>query len=883
MSNTATAGLAILLSSGPLGGAEAPHRPEGDNPTAAAVRAARVSAPIRIDGRLDDSAWAAALPVSTFTQIFPHEGSAASERTEVRVLFDDEALYVGAGLHDRSAVTSRLGRRDMPIGRDSDWFGVMLDSDHDHRTAFGFDVNPAGVKRDLIKTINIDDTSWEAVWEAATSVDSLGWTVEMRIPFSQLRYRNEAIQTWGIQLERLIARTGEYAVTTFIPSQEQGGVPRYGHLVGLEGIRTARRLEVLPYTVARLARDGSMPAGATSGARHGGAAGVDLQYRLTPEFTLNATVNPDFGQVEQDPAVINLTAFETRLEEKRPFFVEGMGLFEFAPSAVSQGSLYRNLFYSRRIGRAPQLSGTLAGGAAPQATTILGAAKLSGKSASGWSFGLLDALTQREVVTLPHEVDAGREILVEPLSHYLVTRVNRETRAGQSAMGAILTTLHRELESPAARATLRSAAYTGGIDFHHEWGQRTWRLSGYLTGSQVLGSAAAIQQAQRSSARYFQRPDADHLALDSTSARLGGYAAQLQLQKQGGKHWRGFAAIAASSPGYEVNDLGFQARTDLFNANLHVNYLQNTPGRLLRSYRIIGSGVAAYNFGGEQVGNTIFFGSNWQFQNFWSATLNAGYSFESWDDRLTRGGPITRRPEDGRIAVNLVSDSRQPITGSLTAYGGRDAAGASTLRTGLTLGVRPSSRLNLSLGPQVERGRQPAQYLAAVTDVRAVATFGRRYVFAELDQTTVSLDARLNLTMTPGLSVELFAQPFLSSVAFGDPKELRAARANDFFVYGRDVGQVERMGRAYRIDPDGPGGAPAFQLPDPDFNQRSLRGNAVVRWEWRPGSTLYLAWQQLREDRQPIDDFALGRDTRSLLGAPARNVVLLKVNYWLSF
>ncbi|HEX7239504.1 MAG TPA: DUF5916 domain-containing protein, partial [Longimicrobiaceae bacterium] len=391
--NRPSAALLGLLALPAVLAAQTPQQPAASSAgadvhggTAPVSRATRTDRAPRIDGRLDDEAWAAAVPITEFTQVDPVEGAPASERTEARVLFDDDALYVGVRLYDRHPVSARLGRRDMPIG-DSDWVGLMIDSYHDHRTAFGFDLNPAGVRRDEIKIIDVDDNSWDPVWEGATSVDSAGWSAEYRIPFSQLRFSPRDEQTWGIQVERIIRRNQEYSVSAFTPKKERGGVPRYGHLEGLRGVRPGRRLEVLPYTVARA--EYVDPAGNPfrTDSEYGTSAGVDLKYRVTSNLTLDATVNPDFGQVELDPADVNLSAYETFFQEKRPFFVEGADAFAFGT-----GSGASNLFYSRRIGRTPQL---FAPGAAEElsATTILGAAKLSGKTA-GWSVGVMEALTQ---------------------------------------------------------------------------------------------------------------------------------------------------------------------------------------------------------------------------------------------------------------------------------------------------------------------------------------------------------------------------------------------------------------------------------------------------------------------------------------------------------
>jgi hypothetical protein len=473
-------------------------------------------------------------------------------------------------------------------------------------------------------------------------------------------------------------------------------------------------------------------------------------------------------------------------------------------------------------------------------------------------------------------------VLVEPATHYLVARATRPTRAGQRSLGFMLTSVNRDLDSDLAARMLPASAVVGGLDFHRESADRGWRLSGYAVGSRVAGSAAAIDRLQRSSVRYLQRPDATHLAYDPEARSLAGYAAQFQLQKQGGRHWRGYAALFAASPGLETNDLGFLIRSDMAGVNLGASYQQPRPTGPFRSYRIAGLALATTTFGGHLNANTLFFGSSWQLKSFWSVNLNGGFTARYLDDRLTRGGPLAVRPGDGRVLLGVVSDQRKRVTLDVRGYYGADAAGSSTATGTVLFGVRPSPRWSLSAGPNLQRVRSPAQYLTAVDDPFASSTGSRRYVFAPLEQRTVSVDARLALTLTPRLSFDVFVQPFLSGVAYGAPGELRAPRTFEFVRYGQDAGTVERAAAGWRVDPDGSGPAAPFSLRDPDFVQRSLRGNAVLRWEWQPGSTLHVAWQQNREETEPLESLSFGRDARALFGAPSRNVVMVKASYWLN-
>jgi hypothetical protein len=813
-------------------------------------RATRTSSPIELDGRLTEAAWSTAAVTDSFTQIDPDEGKPASQRTEVRVLYDDTFLYVGARLHDSGRITGRLGRRDMDFG-DSDWFGVMIDSYLDHRTAFGFDVNPAGVRHDEIKTIDVDDYSWDPVWEAATTVDSAGWTVEYRIPFSQLRFSGAREQTWGVQFERIIGRNREYAVSTFIPKSIRGGVPQYGHLLGVEDIRPGKRVEALPYTVQRASYVDPGANTFRDKPELKTEAGLDLLYRASSNLTINAAFNPDFGQVEVDPAVVNLGVYETFFQEKRPFFVEGSEIFNFGAQGTSGGQL----FYSRRVGRAPTLSPPSPINDMPDATTILGAAKVSGKPA-GWSIGVLEALTARENARFRLN-DEDDDMTVEPMANYFVGRARREFRGGQSLFGGIVTAVNRDLNSPPLEATLHEAAYAGGIDFRHEFRNRSWALFGDAELSHVRGSEGAITATQRRSNHYFQRPDATHLEVDPLATSLTGYSVNLGLSKQGGRNWRGALGAAVVSPEYEVNDLGFAVRTDRADVQASITYLQQQPSRRLRRWNVGVVGRSEHNHDWQSILNFVVLNASAQTLNYWNFSLNLQRFFKAYDDRLTRGGPLALRPMWVSTNVNVSSDGRKPVTAGVNFNAQNFEYGSWVWQTGLSIGIKTSTRWNLSIGPNVARAYSRAQYVTQVPDAEYAATFGRRYIFAPLHQTSVGLETRFNMTFSPALTLETYMQPLLSSADYGAPEQFVAPKTFQFAPYS---GPVQNL----------------------DFNLRSLRGNAVLRWEWREGSTIYVAWQQRRSDFQSYGDFDFNRDRRALFGTRPDNIFLVKMNYWLN-
>jgi hypothetical protein len=458
----------------------------------------------------------------------------------------------------------------------------------------------------------------------------------------------------------------------------------------------------------------------------------------------------------------------------------------------------------------------------------------------------------------------------------------------------MVTSTHRLLSDNALAAHLRSGAYVGGMDFKHEWADRAWSAEGSVSSSLITGESGVITAAQRSSARFYNRPDAQHLELDPNATSLGGYAARVDVGKRAGLHWTGNVAFTATNPGYEINDLGFQTLADRREVNGFLNYAEYQPGRTFQQWNAYSSLGSRWNYGSDFLGSNLSIGATGTLLNYWGGGVNLFHSFAGLDDRLTRGGPLTRGIGETGIDAHVYSDPRETLTRS--GYGGyaRDDQGGWRLFTGMELGWKPASNWNVSAGPNFDRYRSTAQYLMSIPDPAAVETFGQRYVFSDVSQTNLGLSARLNVTFTPNLGLSLYAQPFISSSNFGPPKELAAARTLEFTRYGAGASTLayDAETRSYQVDPDGNGPAAAFQVYNSSFNTGSLRGNAVLRWEYRPGSTLFLVWQQNRYDyldafsTDPGDSslgrFHLLRDTRGLFGAPADNIFMLKVNYWLN-
>jgi hypothetical protein len=873
--------------------------PVSGHGAAATLHAARTTARIVIDGRPDDPAWSEASPITTFTQDDPYEGKPASERTIVRILFDDEAVYVAATLADRYPVSLRLARRDANF-TDSDVFAVQFDSQHDHQTAYRFVINASGVKRD--ETVSSTgggggDTSWDPVWDGRTAVTDSGWTVEMRIPLSQLRFQPGDSQTWGLQLERRIARNQEHDVYAFTPKKQRGGPPRFAHLDGVRVSAGAHRLELLPYVLTS-ADYRAVPLNASvnfanpfrgrSAYRRG--AGGDFKFRITSNVTLNGTVNPDFGQVEADPALINLTAFETRLDERRPFFVEGADIFRFG-SSFNRGT---QLLYSRRVGRAPQGDGpdSAAYVDAPSTATIIGAAKVTGRTANGWSFGMLEAVTDRERVASVGLNGSNRETEIEPVTSYFAARAKHSSASGFTSAGGILSAVNRKLDDPSLAAALRSSAYVAGADYRHEWGNRDYAFSAEATSSLVDGTASALLRTQRSAVRFFQRPDASHLTLDSSATSLRGYASYVAIGKFGGS-WQRNARAYVTSPGFEVNDLGFQTAADRRGVNTDFSYRDEVPGRHLRRWDVSTDPEASWNFAGDRVGGHVAVNASATRLDLWTGSVSVDLVPVSLDDRLTRGGPLARRPGERGIRAGISSGPLGRISFNAGANLKRSDGGGMQSKADVGVTLRPTNNVEIRVAPELERSRVIGQYVTSVDDRFASSTFGRRYLFATLDQATLSMGLRTNIAMSPTLTFESFVQPFVSSGKYGTLKELSAPRTFDFTRYGVDAGTMTRdTTGVFIVDPDGAGPAPSFSVRDRDYSYRSLRGNAVLRWEWRAGSTLFLVWQQNRElNRTAQGEFARDSDigrfdpygaARGLFALAPQNFLQLKVTYWLN-
>jgi hypothetical protein len=865
------------------------------------ARATPAVGEIEIDGVLDEPTWREAPVADRFVQYDPNSGAPATQRTEVRFAYDDETFYVGARMHDElgaRGVIGRLARRDAnPPG---DYLQLIFDTFFDHLGRTIFLITPAGTRNESYGPGGSDpDSSWDPIYRVKTTVDSLGWTLEMAIPFSQLRYARGEEVVWGMQIWRYVERLNETQMWSYWGRNDQGGPPRFGHLTGIVPPATrGDRLELLPYvvtqaeTTAEVDADDPFAEETETKLR----VGADLKYLLTSDLTLTATVNPDFGQAEVDPAVVNLSDFETFFPEKREFFIESRGLFQygglwcFTCSNISS----IDILFTRRIGREPQAT-NLAFGAGefadiPDGTTILGATKLTGRTRSGTSIGVLTALTAREHADVATS-DEMIEQEVEPFTSYGAARVRQDLLNGDLTVGGIATSVIRNFDDDALEDQLAHHAEALGLDAEYWWGDRTYHFLANTAFSNVSGSEAAILRLQRSSARYFQRPDRDHGSNGIFSDRydpelesLRGYASYARVAKDAGEmRWEG--SFASRSPGFEINDLGFLTRTDFLWAHGNFRQQWSTPTSWGRWLSYTAGGQRRWNYDGDMTESQLNGNVFYQAPFYWETSLFGLWRPRAIDDRATRGGPAVESPSFYFLSYYAATDRRKPVIVELNSSTAASEEGTRDWSMSVELSFQPASNVKVSAGPALDYAESSAQFVTSVDDPTAEDFYGRRYVFSDLEQTQFSMNTRLNWTFTPTMSLELFAQPLISGNDFSNFKEFAAPRELEKLVYGEDIGTIRTEGEGdastFFVDPDAEGPAAEFSFDDPDFNFRSLRGNLVFRWEYRPGSTLFLVWTQDRSSTEAIGDFDFSRDFDALREAEADQVFLIKATYWL--
>ena len=842
-------------------------------------------APPVINGRMDDSVWESVDWEGNFIQREPYDGKAPTQKTSFKILYDDNNIYVGIRAWDNQpdSVVARLSRRDEIEG---DVVAIQLDSYLDHLTAFTFIVSASGVKIDGIFSNDgeNEDYNWDPVWYVQTAIDDQGWCAEMQIPFNQLRFGTTKNPIWGLQLARFLFRKEELSLWQPIPQDASGWVHLFGELHGIKGISPGKRIELLPYSMGKLEtlkKEEGNPF--VSGHLKNMNLGLDGKIGITSDLTVDFTINPDFGQVEADPSVVNLTAFETFYEEKRPFFIEGNNILNYRIMLGDGDFSYDNLFYSRRIGRYPSHEPDIDDDEymkMPESSSIISALKLSGKTRNGLSIGVMNAVTAKERAEIDFNGQRRHES-VEPLTNYFIARLQQDFNKSNTIVGGIVTSTYRDIKDSQLEF-LNTTATTGGFDFKQQWKDKTYYLTFNTVFSHIRCTREAILEAQTASTRYFQRPDADHVTLDSSRTSLSGYGGTLLFGKEGKGHINFIVGATWRSPGLELNDMGYLRRADAIMEFGWVQYRYWEPFSIFRSFSINFNQWKGWNFGKENIFDGGNVNLNTQLRNYWYFGMGIGYNAESLSASATRGGPSLLFSARWSNWFDISTDSKKAFQFSLNGSNSWSHDGNTryhSINPGVTW--RPTNAFSLSFKPFYNINKDDLQYIDTIE-----RNEGDHYIFGRIDQKTLGIVLRFDYCLTPTLTIQYYGQPFVSAGKYVNFKRITEPRAESyesrFNTFVDDNVTYDTGDEAFNVDYDGDGTSD-YSFDDPNFNFRQFRSNLVIRWEYTPGSTLYLVWSQDRVGDSLIGDFSYRSDMRALFDIYPHNVFLIKFNHWFSW
>ena len=832
---------------------------------------------IQLDGALSESAWQQATPIIDFVQKEPVEGGTPSQNMEVRFIFDSDALYVGARMYsdDPSAIQAPLGRRD-PDDSSAEHILVSLDTFLDRRTAYSFGVTAAGVRMDEYHASDDEngDTGFDPVWEARTQVDGEGWTAELWIPFDQLRFNNQQQQVWGLNVQRVTPTLEEQDYWVMVGRTEQGWASRFGDLRGIEGIEPSRRIELLPFVVGSTTHNDDRDPGDPfdDGKNLVGRMGLDFKMGVGPNLTLDATVNPDFGQVEADPAEVNLSDFATRFDERRPFFLEGAELLTLR---------HPNVFYSRRIGAPPVLNPDGDWVDRPSDSQILGAAKLTGRLPSGTSLGVLAALTGEEHARVVNDgVPGVEDIRVGPRMGFGIVKVQQELGTSGSNASVLVGGVQRDLSDDDPLAELlsdHSIVFGSDALWRIRGGEYEWNAT--VVGAHVAGDPAAIELIQRSSSHYLQRPDREgEYELDPTRESMTGWSLTTGFNRRSGQHWLFGMSAKVDHPMFDPQDLANLNGADGIQPNWNVTYRETQPGSLFRSYSVRLNQGNEWNFNWDRQNGNLGAQVNLTWLNFWTTNLSFTRQFETERAGLTRGGPLMGGPSGWNAQASVGNSSSSQTRWSANARISEDELGGKSHNLGMSFSMRPGPRWELSVDPGYSGSHEAQQYITTRSGGRE-ETYGNRYIFSYIERHQFSTEFRASFTVRPDLNIDVYAEPFAASGRYYEYGELAAPGSSDRIVYG------EEGGSQLELQPDGSRlvtiDGQSFNLRNQDFNVRSFNTNFVVRWEWRPGSTLYVVWQQNRDFRETINTSVGVGDMFDSVGDPGSNIFLIKTSFWI--
>lgn len=832
---------------------------------------------ITIDGLLDDPAWQQVEWGGDFVGHEPEYKAKPSQETQFKILYDAKFLYVGIRAFDTEPekIVKRMSRRD---GFEGDWVEINIDSYNDKRTAFSFTASVSGVKGDeyISNNGNNWDSTWDPIWYLRTSIDDQGWIAEYKIPLSQLRFANKDVHTWGIQLTRRFFRNEERSTWQPINPTDPGWVHLFGELKGIKGIKPQKQLEVQPYIVAsaqKYPREDENPF-RSSGRELDGNVGLDAKIGLTSDITLDLTVNPDFGQVEADPSAVNLSAFRLFFREQRPFFLEGNNILTFRTS----GGI-NNLFYSRRIGGRPNGDPEGEYIDAPSQTRILGAAKITGKNAKGFSWGILESLTNREKADVAYsDGSRGREV-VEPLSNYMVARVQQDIDEGKTVVGALLSNVNRFDNRVNGLDLLHDNAQSGGIDLNHNFKDRKYGMDFKYMFSRVSGTTGAINETQTASERFFQRPNNNHKNVDTTRTSLFGTAGTIAFSKRSG-NWRWAIGTNYRSPELELNDIGFLVQTDNINNWVWSQYRVTKPSKLFRWQRYNVYHEQNVDFGGVRTGTGTELNMNVQLHNFWEFGNGLWVQGQQISNADLRGGPSMTYPGGINYWYWIGTNRQKKIRVGFNNWffwGSEDYVKNSGINFNLTL--RPTDALEVSLDPNFNFSRNDLQYVTQELDSSSMQT---EYILGRIDQKTFSMSIRLNYNITPNLTLEYWGQPFITKGTYDQFKRADVPNSENYkerFRLFESDEIIKNEDGDYEVFESGNMSRPDYGFDDPDFNTTEFRSNFVMRWEYIPGSTLFLVWSN---NGSTSDDFNFNnlRDIRNTLSnLRGTNTFLIKYTY----
>ena len=834
-----------------------------------------------INGFIDEGVWKEGVWEGDFKQQSPNNGADASKKTEFKILYDEENLYIAVKAYDDEPqkIQRRLSRRD---NWDGDLVGFNFDSYHDKRTSFHFSVSAGGVKNDAVQINDKEDfdETWDPIWFVKTNITEYGWVAEIRIPLSQLRFDAKEEQVWGMAVARSIFRLDEMDFWEVIPEDVSGFTSHFGELHGLRNIKPKRQIEIAPFVMSKLnlhEKEESNPY--RTGRTFGYDAGLDGKIGITNNLTLDFAINPDFGQVEADPSEVNLTAFESFFEEKRLFFIEGSNITDYQLTPGGSPWARDNLFYSRRIGRAPQGRADYEYGEEyvdqPQSARILGALKLTGKTKDGWSIGVIESLTNNAKAKINNGGEVRKQI-VEPMTNYFLTRVQKDMSKGNTIIGGMITSTYRNMKDQNLIRLLPKTATSGGIDFMQYFQNKKYYITAKLSASHITGSKSAIELQQLSSRRYFQRPDAAYLTYDPSRTSLSGHAGTITFGKNANSGLRYSFAATWRSPGYEINDMGYMRRANTFFQYAWIGYSIKKPFSIFRNMNMGANEWAGWDFGGTNTfkgGNLSF---RTQFKNLWSFHVNATYEAMTINNTALRGGPAFYEPPHINYNLGFGSNSTKKLS-IHSGFWDNIGLGIDSRSYGMyaMLRYRPLNTLSASFSINYNLSDNRLQYVDQVSFEEQT-----RYIFSDMKQNTMHIALRLNYMITPDLSLQYYGAPFVSSGLYTNFKRITNPKADlvEDRTYTFEANEIAMVDGYYQIFENHPNTSD-YDFRNPDFNFREFRSNFVLRWEYRPGSLLYLVWSQGKSSYVSNGKFQYKNDLKELFGEYGENVFLIKLSY----